>query len=68
MRSDNSIKLAMSTAKGIAVQARGNPAVVISYATAAAVVFLGVAIAGTAYQGGGYLVRGVGNLIKKARS
>lgn len=58
----NSIKVAMDLSKGLMVQAKGPPAQVVSYAAAAAVVFVGVSLGLGAYQGAKALVSGAKKL------
>lgn len=65
----SSIKVAMDISKGLIVQAKGPPAQVVSYAAAAAVVFVGVSIGLGAYQGAKALGGGAARLIRgKAKS
>jgi hypothetical protein len=52
MAATNAITVAIQASKGIAIQAKGTPANIVAYGAAAAVVFVGVAAAMGAYEGG----------------
>ena len=68
MASPNSIKVAIDLSKGILVQAKGHPAVIVSYGAAAAVVFASVAIGYGSYQGGKALYGGVKGLLDRRKA
>jgi hypothetical protein len=66
--SKNTIKVVIDISKGIAVQAKGHPANVVSYGTAAAVVLIAGVVGAGAYEGGKALFGGVKHLLEKKNS
>jgi len=52
MAKEDAIKVAVEVSRGIAVQAKGNPAKVVAYGAAAAIAFVGIAVGIGTYNGG----------------
>lgn len=48
---EQTIKVAVDAQRGIAVQARGNPATIVAYGATAGIVFISVGVAAGAYYG-----------------
>jgi hypothetical protein len=68
MRTADHLELAIDLSKGILVNARGAPARVVSYGTAAAVALMGAAVGYGAFQGGKALYRGTRELLARRRT
>lgn len=52
MAKEDAIKVAVEVSKGIAVQAKGNPAKIVAYGAAAGIVFVSIAVVYGTYNGG----------------
>lgn len=62
---ESSIKVAIEISRGLIVQAKGPPVQVVSYAAAAAVVFVGVSVGLGAYQGAKAIAGGAAKLARR---
>jgi hypothetical protein len=60
------IKVAINASKGIAVHARGNPAKIVAFGAAAAVVFVAAAASYGAYEGTKYISSKIRSMSLKA--